>query len=131
MLYTKDTERRRKNRLDLRLCDAVRWIATRLNQRAFGLARAALFDADAHTDLILFTRARRGGQQAWLVRGGTAVPRADTLLATNYDVVEAVPIDVDRDGDLDLVVGASVAPGLHLWRNDGRGSFAAEEMMEA
>jgi tetratricopeptide (TPR) repeat protein len=110
--------------------DAVRWLATRLNERAFQLARSALFDADAHTDLILFARARRAGHQTWLVRGGTAVPQAESLLATRYNVADAVPIDVDRDGDLDLVLAATAAPGLHLWRNDGRGRFAAEAMME-
>ncbi|UCE02764.1 MAG: VCBS repeat-containing protein [Candidatus Latescibacterota bacterium] len=108
--------------------DAVRWLATRLNERAFQLARSALFDADAHTDLVLFARARRGGHQAWLVQGGTAVPQADSSLATRYQVADAVPLDVDHDGDLDLVLAATEAPGLHLWRNDGRGRFAEEAM---
>jgi tetratricopeptide (TPR) repeat protein len=94
-----------------------------------------LFDDDRHPDLVLFTAAsarlkRRGARlQMWFARGATPDVEIESLAALKYDVNDSEALDVDADGDLDLVLAVSQAPGLRLWRNDGRGGFEADAEM--
>jgi len=102
----------------------VPWLPTTLLADPVESVVVGLFDADATSDVIAFTRAKvdsvSGPPQAWLVRGGQR-PRVESLgeLAETVHAVE--PMDVDRDGDVDLVLATSGESGLRLWRNeDGR-----------
>jgi hypothetical protein len=59
--------------------------------------------------------------QLWLVRCGVVTPELVGVL--DAAVRAATVADVDRDGDTDVIVAASVAPGARIVRNDGNGRF--------
>lgn len=99
--------------------------------------QAGLFDDDRHLDLVFFTPAsatlERPGAllQMWFLRGATPQMEIESIGALEYDVHDTEAVDVDADGDVDLVLAVSQAPGLRLWRNDGRGGFEADVEVKA
>ncbi len=105
----------------------VPWLPTTLLADPVEHVVVGLFDGDAATDLIAFTRSSAdsvlGPRQAWLVHGGQR-PRVESMCEVTETVHAALPMDIDRDGDLDLVLATSGESGLRLWRNDGAARFA-------
>ncbi len=89
--------------------------------------QSGLFNDDRNPDVVVITparRARRGARyDMYLVRGGTRPARAESLDTIDFDVLDTESLDVDADGDIDLVLAVSEAPGLRVWRNNGRGRF--------
>ena len=76
-------------------------------------------DGDCDDDVIVATTG--AAPQIWIRDRGTFVA-AGTI---GTSVVTAIALaDVDRDGDIDAVLGA--AGTLELWRNDGGGTFTRD-----
>lgn len=104
---------------------------------------AAFFDADLDGDLDLYVSrhmdiwdtitpeiaagSRRGATNRLYLNEDGALVEAETAGVTDAASFQAVPMDVDRDGDLDLYVvndfGMFIAPNS-LLINDGTGSFS-------
>lgn len=105
---------------------------------------ALFFDADGDRDLDLYVVS--GGYEQdpdspalrdrlYLNTNGKFNPAPLPPILTNKSCVK--PLDMDRDGDLDLFVGGSVKCGLfpyssvsYLLQNDGRGQFAIAKTMD-
>ncbi|HVV87201.1 MAG TPA: VCBS repeat-containing protein [Kofleriaceae bacterium] len=107
--------------------------ATNLPAGPVSLGDAELGDVDDDGDLDLVAvdwggppLTSTGGVRVWLNDGSarfTAAP-ADRLPATAIGWAWRVAlVDVDDDGDLDVVVGCRVCDGAVLWTNDGTGRF--------
>lgn len=87
-------------------------------------------DNDGKADLLLHGR---GGVALWRQRGdGASTDFEDVTkasgMATDLDVRTAALVDLDHDGDLDVVLGggtreAGAAAPLAVWRNNGDGTF--------
>jgi hypothetical protein len=97
-------------------------------------ATPTLGDVDGDGDLDMFVGESSGDLNFYRNDGGTSSPEF-VLVSDKYNDIDAgrrsVPalVDVDGDGDLDLVVG-SEANGLMLYRNDGSAtnpSFVLDE----
>jgi hypothetical protein len=76
------------------------------------------FDRDGRSDLV--TAEHRGALRLvlWHNGGGTFTPVTVGQGQENH--LGARPVDIDGDGDLDLVgIGYDDAGAVHLWRNDG------------
>ena len=98
-----------------------------------------LFDADGDGDLdLLFCNVRddrvfenADPQTRLLINDGAgrfADETADRLPRHTFSAFDCGAMDVDRDGDLDLLLGAVAQPGFTplpgaAWRNEGRGVF--------
>ena len=78
---------------------------------------AADLDGDCDDDAIVVVD--NAPPEVWRREGDHFV---DTMAIPTIGAADAVAVaDVDRDGDVDVVVGRGAA--LELWRNDGGGSF--------
>ncbi|WP_291981730.1 FG-GAP-like repeat-containing protein [Luteitalea sp.] len=87
-------------------------------------------DNDGKADLLLHGR---GGIALWHQKSGTTLDFEDVTAAsgivTSLDVRTAALVDLDHDGDADVVLGgasrdAGDAAPLAVWRNNGDGTFA-------
>lgn len=90
-------------------------------------AALAVLDADADGNLDVVTAAGNGTVSVLFGAGGRTfrVPRLD--ISTGASAGDLAPADVDRDGDLDLLLLHTGAPGsLRVLRNPGSGNFASE-----
>lgn len=111
---------------------------------------AVFFDADGDKDLDLYVVS--GGNEfsgkspqladRLYLNDGKAVPcfsRAANALPSMFDNKSCVrPVDIDRDGDLDLFVGGRVvafnygkSPSSYILINDGRGKFTDQTVARA
>jgi tetratricopeptide (TPR) repeat protein len=94
-----------------------------------GIAVADM-DNDGQADLLVHGR---GGVGLWRQKPGTTFDFEDITQAsgivTPLDVRAAALVDLDHDGDADVVLGGATREGgapapLQAWRNNGDGTFA-------
>ncbi len=86
------------------------------------------FNADGYVDLYVVNRGSVGApqpNQLFVNNGdGTFTDRAPELGVDNSLAgLEAVWVDYDNDGDVDLYLSNDKHAGNHLWRNNGDGTF--------
>jgi hypothetical protein len=77
------------------------------------------FDGDGRLDVAVIRHDRSGSSIAILLAGSVS---RNHLPA---DIAGLVPVDIDHDGDLDLV-GLTKSGKLVIWLNDGHGRFARQ-----
>jgi hypothetical protein len=99
----------------------------KLNNPTFGAAWGD-FNADGYVDLYVVNRGAAQNlkpNQLFVNNGdGTFADRAPELGVDNgLAGLEAVWIDYDNDGDIDLYLSNDKHAGNHLWRNNGDGTF--------
>ncbi len=86
------------------------------------------FDADGDGDADLYLVNGAGAHQIAINSNGTFTPVGAPVAGAPVGS-QVVPLDVDADGDLDLVVGvdyaAGIPPSASLLRNLGGGAFCA------
>jgi uncharacterized membrane protein YraQ (UPF0718 family) len=108
-------------------------------QREWIIGDVALVDLDGDGALDLFFTTWMNGSHVLYNRDGAFSAAAHTVLPRGEETAThaAAFADVDRDGDLDIVTGASTfqmwnfypAPAVNrLWRNDGKGGFEMETL---
>jgi tetratricopeptide (TPR) repeat protein len=86
-------------------------------------------DNDGLPDLLLHGR---GGVALWRQKAGATFDVTDVTqaagIATSLDVRTAALVDLDHDGDADVVLGGATREGgaasMQVWRNNGDGTFA-------
>jgi hypothetical protein len=113
----------------------IHWAAQSILDGAILGGVSAPFDADASADVVLWTRitprkatAKRSMRtQVWFATWSADSLAVRPLMELPFDILDMLPLDVDADRDIDLVVGASGKPGIRVWRNDGRGAFREDE----
>lgn len=101
-------------------------ISSQLPRSLVGALDVDMFDADDDGDLDVFwtcgTFLIGVPSPSLLMRNdGTGDLAADPTAASGIVGTQSLPIDVDGDGDLDLIVGTTSVD--ELWINDGTGSF--------
>ncbi len=86
-------------------------------------AQFADFDGDGDLDIFIGVEKAAGVQesQIWKNDGAGNFSLHDTFPATR--TVKSWAIDIDGDGDKDLITRAYDAP-VQIWRNDGSGTFS-------
>lgn len=93
-----------------------------------------LVDMDGDTDLDIFflKTSGTGGPVHWIentgVNSGTFNPVLNTIDGGGSSLGDAVPVDLDNDGDLDCVTVRGDTNGtIRIYENDGSGGFTLEE----
>ena len=89
----------------------------------------AHLDNDNNLDVVVANFG--GASEVWLNNGGT-LSLGDSLLSTDLaeiptDIINTtsvVLLDLDKDGDLDIVLGNAIGEANAIWLNNGKGSFS-------
>jgi hypothetical protein len=99
----------------------IQW--TRLIIGSFFSEAGSVFAADLDNDSLLDVLgvARSGDQVAWWHNDGSgSVPWTKYVIRGGYDFPhEVYACDLDRDGDLDVLVASSFRNEITWWRNEG------------
>ncbi|NOT29184.1 MAG: VCBS repeat-containing protein [Planctomycetes bacterium] len=92
-------------------------------------AALALGDVDGDGDLDFVAGNEDGANQVWLqsLAGAwgstTLVPSQLPATPSSSENREIATVDLDRDGDVDLVLAGGASGGSSVWRGDGSGLF--------
>jgi Flp pilus assembly protein TadD len=111
----------------------IQWAAQSLLPTTVLGGISAPFTADAIFDMLLWSRpedtraATSGRTQLWFATGGQDSMGVQPLQMLPFEMLALHAMDLDADGDVDLVMCASDKPGLRVWRNDGKGDFSTDE----
>lgn len=85
--------------------------------------RAADFNGDGRVDLIAGQFGYDDGETRWMENLGNWQFRSHILQSLS-GVIHTIPVDIDRDGDMDVVSLVSQEwEELYVFENDGRGNF--------
>ncbi|MBD13680.1 MAG: hypothetical protein CMJ72_00785 [Planctomycetaceae bacterium] len=88
------------------------------------------FDGDGDTDLTLCEFGHDEGTVSWLENDNGNWTQH--ILDPRPGSIDALPVDVDLDGDLDIVtILSQLSEEVMLYRNDGTGNFSAESLYKA
>ncbi len=83
-------------------------------------------DRDGDSDIVITTIAK--GIKAWLNSDNTG----EFIEAGSYfypGTIKVKLVDIDLDGDLDLVAGNTIKDETRVWLNTGSGSFTSSEIL--
>ncbi len=96
-----------------------------LGEVGFAHVRPVDFDRDGDTDLMLFRTAQAGGVNQILLNDGNRRFSVGVALPGHSDVKRSFAVDLDRDGDEDIVLIQPTSNGfeIEMLRNDGPNSF--------
>ncbi len=87
--------------------------------------RAADFNRDGKMDLIVGQFGYDDGETRWMENLGNRQFRSHRLQSLS-GVIHTIPVDMDKDGDTDVVSLVSQEwEEIYLFENDGRGNFQA------
>jgi len=90
-----------------------------------GAHRAEVCDLDFDGDIDIVGAAYHGGEISWWRNdGGDPISWTKHVVATNFKgACIGLPIDIDADGDVDIVGTAQQANNVVVFRNDGGNPF--------
>lgn len=100
-------------------------------------AALALGDVDGDGDLDFVAGNEDGANQVWLqsLAGAwgstTLVPSLLPATPSSSENREIAAVDLDRDGDVDLVLAGGASGGSSVWRGDGSGLFVVQSLSPA
>jgi hypothetical protein len=100
------------------------WSARVLASNASGVDDIALGDADGDGYLDVFSLVPGFSRISWWEnpRPGTGVPWTRIDVETEDDPSALAVVDLDRDGDVDVIAGNRLLDTLAWWANDGTGA---------
>ena len=94
-------------------------------------AEAADFDSDQDLDLTLCEFGNEGGSVGWIENLGDG-NWTRHILESKPGTIEATPVDMDGDGDLDIVaIISQLSEQIVIYWNDGYGNFTSEILFNA
>ena len=90
------------------------------------------FDGDGDVDLTLCEFGHDEGSVSWLENEDNSDNWTQHILDPRPGSIHAMPVDVDDDGDLDIVAILSQnVEEIMLYRNDGQGNFTSESLYDS
>jgi len=85
--------------------------------------RTADFNGDGRLDIVVGQFGYDDGETRWMENLGNGQFRSHILQSLS-GVIHTIPVDIDRDGDMDFVSLVSQEwEEIYLFENDGRGNF--------
>ena len=105
--------------------DPIVWEEYVVDENFIGAHRVEPCDMDFDGDIDLVGAAYLGSELAWWRNdGGTSIVWTKQVISTNFDrACVGLPVDIDEDGDIDVIGTAQYGNDIALFRNDGGTPF--------
>lgn len=97
-----------------------------VDDNAIGARTVIASDLNGDGYLDLASASKDDNSVAWYPNDGTGHFSAKIVISSGEESLGAyslVSVDIDKDGDEDLVVASNGNDHVSLWRNDGDGNF--------
>jgi len=106
--------------------DPIVWEEYIIEDNFYGAHRVEPCDMDFDGDIDIVGAAYLGSELAWWENeGGTPLMWTKHVIATNFDrACIGLPVDIDEDGDIDVIGTAQYGYDVAMFRNDGGDPFA-------
>ena len=103
----------------------ILWEEYTVDKNFFGAHRVEPCDMDFDGDIDLVGAAYLGNELAWWRNdGGTPIIWTKQVIANDFDrACIGLPVDIDEDGDIDVIGTAQYGNEIALFRNDGGSPF--------